>query len=195
MPLPTIIEGVLTPTSKSTSRAIELDPKDAFVYSNRGLSYLWLGNIQQARDDYSHGWELDRTDINAAWMAEWIAMGKERTGIEAATRLEEIASKNPDDYIASVCLGVAFGLRNKLREGLTTLEHAISLVPQEWDAYFWKGMLCAYLGRNILAMEALEKAFKMDLPPLLLTPLYWLEKDRPNFYNEYVAPLLARYKI
>ncbi len=177
------------------SRAIELDPNNAIAYSNRGLSYLRLEHRQQAKDDYSRSWELGRTDINAAWMVEWIQMGKERAGVETATRLEEISKTNPELYIAYVCLGVAFGLRNKLREGLAVVEHAISLMPEECDAHFWKGMLCAYLGRNLLAVEALEKALKMDIPPLLLIPLYWLEKDRPNFYNEYVAPLLARYNI
>jgi tetratricopeptide (TPR) repeat protein len=177
------------------SQAIELDPKNATDFSNRGLSYLRLENRQQARDDYSRSWELDRTNINAAWMAEWIEMDKERTGVETAIRLEEISTTNPEHYIASVCLGVAFGLRNKLREGLSALEHAISLVPEECDAYFWKGMLCAYLGRNLLAIEALEKALNVNLPPLLLTPLYWLEKDRPKFYCEYAAALLARYNV
>jgi len=177
------------------SRAIELDPKDATAYSNRGLCYLWLGNIQQARDDYSRSCELASTDISAAWMAEWIEMGKKRPGIETAVRLEEIASKNPDAYVAYVCLGVASGLRNKLREGLAELERAIPLVPERCDAYFWKGMLCAYLGRNLVAMEALEKALAVDLPPVLLTPLHWQEKDRPNFYSEYAAPLLFQYNV
>jgi tetratricopeptide (TPR) repeat protein len=159
------------------------------------LTYLWLGNIQQAKDDYERGWELDRTNINAAWMSVWIEMDKERTGIETATRLEKSAAANPEDYVAFVCLGVAFGLRNKLREGLTQLERAISLVPEYWDAYFWKGMICAYLGRNLVAIEAFNKAIDIGLPPLLLTPLYWLEKDRPNFYSEYAAPVLTRFNV
>ena len=177
------------------TRAIELDPEFALPYSSRGLAHLWLGNIRQAKDDYSRGWKLDRTDINAAWMAEWVAMGKERTGIETAARLEEIASTNPEDYVAHVCWGVASGLRDKLKEGLAELEKATSLVPEWWDAYFWKAMLCACLGQNLVAMEAFEKALEMDLPPILLTPLYWLEKDRPNFFSEYAAPLLARYNV
>ena len=66
---------------------------------------------------------------------------KERPGIVKAVRLEEIVATNQEDYVAYVCLGVASGLRNKLREGLVELERAILLVPEEWDAYFWKGML------------------------------------------------------
>ena len=177
------------------TRAVELDPKDAVAYSNRGLAYLWLGNTQQAKDAYRRSWELDRTDINSPWMAEWVEMGRERVGIETAARLEEIAAANPEDYVAYVCRGVALSLRSKLKKGLAEVERAILLNPEGWDAYFWKGMLCAYLGRSLTAMEAFEKALEVDLPPLLLTPLYWLEKDRPNFFSKYAAPLLARYNV
>ena len=177
------------------THAIELDPKDAIAHSNRGLTYLWLRNTQQAKDAYLRSWGLDRTDINSPWMAEWIEMGRERIGMGTAVRLEEIAAANPGDYVACVCRGVALGLRNKLKEGLAELEQAILLVPEWWDAYFWRGMLCAYLGRNLVAIEAFEKALEVDLPPILLTPLYWLEKDRPNFFSEYAAPLLAQYNL
>ncbi len=66
-----------------------------------------------------------------------------------------------------------------------------------WDAYFRKGMLCAYFyrGRDLLAMAAVEKALEVGLPLVLLTPLYWLEKDLPEFYERHVASLLARYGV
>jgi hypothetical protein len=36
---------------------------------------------------------------------------------------------------------------------------------------------------------------ELDLPPLLLSPLRWIEQDRPDFYRKYTAPLLARNEI
>ena len=44
-------------------------------------------------------------------------------------------------------------------------------------------------------MDAVEKALEVGLPPVLLTPLYWLEKDLPDFYAQHAAPLLARYDV
>ena len=44
-----------------------------------------------------------------------------------------------------------------------------------------------------MAIEAINTALAVGLPPLLLAPLYWLENDRPNFFSEYAAPLLLRY--
>jgi hypothetical protein len=36
-------------------------------------------------------------------------------------------------------------------------------------------------------MDAVEKALEVGLPPVLLTPLYWLEKDLPDFCNTFIA--------
>jgi tetratricopeptide (TPR) repeat protein len=178
-------------------RAIELDPKYAKAYYNRGLAYLFLKNTEQARTDYTRSYELNPIDVDAAWMAEWAGMGKQRPGTEIAKRLEDIATIDPQHYVARVCKGVTLGLRGKLKDGLAELEQAILLDLESWDAYFWKGMLCAYFypGRNLATTEALEKALEVDLPPVLLTPLYWLEKDEPGFFKKYAAPLLARYEV
>jgi len=94
-------------------------------------------------------------------MAEWAGMGKQGVGLEVAERLEEIARINPEHFVANVCRGVALGQRGRLKEGLVEIERAIQLEPEEWDAYFWKGMLCAYYYRGQShdreAMELIEK--------------------------------------
>jgi hypothetical protein len=56
-------------------------------------------------------------------------------------------------------------------------------------------MVLAYLGQDDDAIAALEKALELNLPPLLLSPLRWLEQDRPDFYRKYAAPLLARFEM
>lgn len=123
-------------------------------------------------------------------MAEWAAMNRERSSVETAERLEKIAAGNPQHYVAYVCRGVALGLQGKLKDGL--VEKAIPLDPEEWDAYFWKGMLCAYYykSRYQQAIEAIEKALQVGL-----TPLYWLKKDRLDFFEQYARPLLEKYGV
>ena len=178
-------------------RAIELDANYAPAYYHRGLAYLWLKNIEQARVNFRRRWELNQTNPNAAWMAEWIDMGKESIDIGIAEKLEAIAASNPEHYAAYACRGVALGLSNKLQEGLAMLEQAISLEPEEYDAYFWKGMICAYMDgdQNLTAVEALKKALAIGLPTVLLAPLHWLERDRPDFYKDCVIALLNEYEI
>ena len=175
------------------NRAVELDPNDAWTYVERGVAYLYLQDIRQARADFAQSRELDGTNVRAAWMIEWSDLCLERPDLATAERLEAIAALNTTDAIAYVCRGVALGLRGNFLQALTRLEQAILLEPEGWDAYFWKGMVCASLERDTEAMAALERALALDLPPVLLAPLRWLEQDRPNFYEQFVAPLLGRY--
>ena len=179
-------------------RAIELDPSYVAGYLGLALAYLWLRNVPQARVNYIRSYELDSTDVKAAWMAEWVGMSKLRPGIEEAMRLEAIAAIEPKNHVAYVCRGVALGLEGKVKEGLKEVEKAIPLAPQEWDAYFWKGMLLAYYRRLPHAdevMSMIEQSLQTGLPPQLLTPLYWLEKDLPDLFVKYARPLLLRYVV
>ncbi|MEO8954048.1 MAG: hypothetical protein ACR2H5_19375 [Ktedonobacteraceae bacterium] len=70
---------------------------------------------------------------------------------------------------------------------------------QQWDAYFWQGMLRAYYYREPShdkeTMETFRKALDVGLPPVLLTPLYWLERDNPAFFARCAKPLLDEYDV
>jgi tetratricopeptide (TPR) repeat protein len=179
-------------------RAIELDPSDATAYSNRGLAYLWQRNVPQARLNFAQSYEVDSTDVNAAWMAEWVSMSILQPGMKEALRLEAIAAIEPENYVAYVCRGVALGLEGKVKKGLEEVEKAIPLNPQEWDAYFWNGMLIAYyqgLPHADEAISMIQQSLTVGLPPQLLTPLYWLEKALPDLFVKYARPLLFRYNV
>ncbi len=86
-------------------------------------------------------------------------------------------------------------LRRNFEEALQVLEQAIQMAPEDWDAYFWKGMICASMGQDEEAIAAIEQSLQLELPPILLTPLRWFEHDRPDFYQKYVVPLMARYDL
>ena len=177
--------------------AIQLNPKDADYYYERAYAHLHLRSIEQAQDDFIRGAELAPVNINKVWMDIFSSMKKERPNVEVAERLETIAAIDPQSIIADICLAVALGLRGKLKEGLVMLEQALQRDPNSEDAYFWKGMLSAYYYRNKpqIAMEAIEKALELRLPPVLLTPLYWLQKDNPSFFEQYARPLLEQYGV
>jgi len=79
------------------------------------------------------------------------------------------------------------------------MEQAIALKSEEYDAYFWKGMLLAYYYRGRLHFEeakmVIEQALTLGLPPVLLTPLYWFEKDNPTFFKQYAGQLLEQHEL
>ncbi len=169
------------------SRALELGPQDAWTHLERGLAYLWLKDIERAQADFMRSWELDPTNIRASWLAEWTSMCQVEPRAEFAERLERIAAVEPRSSLAHVCRGVALGLRGNFVQALAELERAISLEAQEWDAYFWKGMVHAALKQDEDAIAAIKKALNLGLPPALLAPLRWLGPARQDFYERAIG--------
>lgn len=167
------------------SHAIFLDPLNATLYANRGGAYLWIKEARRASADYQRSYELNPEALSRAWMAEWAAMCHGPLTVEAVSRLERIATIAPQNYVALVCQGVALGLRGKPHQGLIELEQALSRGPEEYDVYFWQGMLRAYAypKRPEQAVKAIERALTLRMPPILLTPLYWLQISSPKCFE------------
>jgi tetratricopeptide (TPR) repeat protein len=177
------------------NHAIEIAPNYAWAYFVRGSTHLWLKDRVQAKEDFIQSLELNPKDIYVRWMVEWSGMGKERLDAEVIQHLEAIAALDPENYWALVCRGVVLWLTRHFEEALLVLDQAILLKPAAWDSYFWKGMAYASLMQDEAAIEAIEQSLELELPPILLTPLLWFEQDRPDFYQKYVVPLMARYDL
>jgi len=54
-------------------------------------------------------------------------------------------------------------------------------------------MICILLKRDSDAVQALDQALLLHMPPALLAPLHQLKPHRPDFYIEYALPLLNRH--
>ena len=158
--------------------ALEIRPHYASILAERGLTCLWMQDLRQAISDYTHSKELDVYYLqnHNNWMAIWSGMCYERPGLEVIERLETIAATDPENPVAFVCRGVAMWLLRNFEEALPVLEQPIQMAPEDWDAYFWKGMTCASMGQDEEAIAAIERSLTLDMPPILLTPLRWFER-------------------
>src|SRR5258708_1475873 len=171
-------------------RALDLKPDLADVYVSRGNVYATYKKQQKAIADYNRAFALRPGDINIAWMALWASFDKTPMSLATADRLDEIARLEPNHYIAYVCRGIAMGQRNELEVAQAQLDLAVSKAPEEWDPHFWKGMICAYHGQTSMARHEIQEALQLDLPPLLLMPLYWLATINADFFKPSAEPLL-----
>ncbi|HEY6284926.1 MAG TPA: tetratricopeptide repeat protein, partial [Ktedonobacteraceae bacterium] len=180
---------------KDLNHATEIAPNYTWAYFVRGYTHPRLKDIVHARIDFIQSLELNPKNVERRWMVEWTGMCLERPENEIIERLEAIASVDPENGWALVCRGVALWLRKHFEDALTLLDQAILLKPGASDPYFWKGMAYAFLGREEKAIAAVEGSLELELPPILLTSLRWFEQDRPDFYQKYVVPLMARYDL
>ena len=177
------------------TRAIELDATVRSAYFHRGYAYLWLKKGELAGADFVQYAALRPDNINAAWMVIYSNLGKQRPGSETIEALEKIVAIAPQSDAAQICQGVVLGLRNDYSDSIAQLERSIQSGKSVEDAYFWKGLFCAYLGQNAEATQAVTQALEAGLPPVLLTPLYWLEQERPEMYQSCAEPFLAQYGV
>jgi tetratricopeptide (TPR) repeat protein len=177
--------------------SLKLEPRNAVIFAQRGLTSLWMRNYRQAAIDYARGWELHPLYLHNGWMSAWTHMCQSTPDLRMAEGLEMIASRDTEAYTSFVCRSVALWLRQEYHESLVLLEQAIQVGPDglRWISYFWKGMIYASMGRDEEAKEAIERSLELELPPILLIPLRWFEQDRPDFYQRYIVPLMARYDL
>jgi hypothetical protein len=81
-----------------------------------------------------------------------------------------------------------------LRCQTCTTELAQEERHQGRDAPFWKGVLLALLRENEPAKACIEQAIYSGLPPVLLSPLHWVQTINPSF-AQYVTGLFQRYHV
>ena len=175
---------------QDSTHAIELDSTLAYAYGCRGQAYLRLSDLQQALADFSKAWELDSTRVYYGWLIEWSKMCLPHPDPARAERLEALAARDPTQRLAYVCRAVAHWLHGNVEAAWRELQQAPPPEPNDEAFSFWRGLICVSLERDDEARAALEDA--LHLPPVLLTPLLWIQHQRPDFYSKEVVPLLAR---
>lgn len=180
------------------SQAIFLKVDFAEAYMNRGNVYGLLGEYILARNDYNQAAIINQEDIHIKWMEMWVNFSKAQLDFDstAIKRLDALIQLDPQHYIAHICQAIILALqREKFNVVMKEINQACNQEPEEWDPYFWKGIIAAYYKQTETAKKAIEQAMLLDLPPLLLVPLYWLETVVPIFFREYAEPLLRSYNV
>jgi tetratricopeptide (TPR) repeat protein/GTPase SAR1 family protein len=177
------------------THAIELDPTYGRAYFCRGYAYLWLKKRKLASADFVQYAALAPDSVKAAWMVIYSNLGKQRPGSEIIESLEKTIAIAPQSATAQICQGIVLGLWRDYSTSIAQLERSLQLGRSVEDAYFWKGVFCAYLGQEAEATQAIMQALEAGLPPILLTPLYWLEQERPEMYQSCAVPFLLQYGV
>ncbi len=187
--------GRLQEACDTFSKALERSPGSVASYLNRGHVRSRLGLHQAALADYQQAYALAPRESHVAWTLAWAHFGKEPLSDEDGRDLQRIARLEPDHYTSALCLGVHSLQRTDVSASLSFFERALTLAPEECGPHFWIGVAAALQGELGIAQHAIEVAIDMGLPPLLLTPLYWLRSTQGDFFEQTARALLQRFGI
>lgn len=184
--------GLLQEAVEAYSLSIQLMPAFDGNYLNRANTLSRLMKHQEALADYQQALALTPGDSNIAWTVCWAHFGSEPLTDQVVQELERISRLDPKHYTSQMCLGVIALSREATQESLFHLEQAVTAEPEQWDPHFWIGLVAALTGETEIARQAIERSLELGLPPLLLTPLYWLKSLRPDFFELHAVGLLQR---
>lgn len=172
------------------------DEKRADIYVVRGNIHAMDNAVEQATRAYRQALQLAPDNMQARWLCLWIQFGKRRPEPAEIYPLQELASLQPGHYLAALCRGLYAGIvQRDLQQACVEMENAQRQEEQQWDGPFWLALLYAYRRDSRQANAYLQQALDLGLPVALLRPLYWLEADSPDIFEQVAVPRLRQYGI
>jgi len=142
-------------------KAIERNPDDASVWSNRGIAKTKLQRYEVSISDFDNAIERNPDDANA-WRNRGTAKIKLQRYEEAIADLDKAIELDLDDAGAWNNRGVAKINLQRYKEAIADLDKAIELDPDDAGAWNNRGVAKTKLQRYEEAIANLDKAIGLD---------------------------------
>jgi tetratricopeptide (TPR) repeat protein len=145
----------------SYTKAIELNPKDAEAYNNRGKTYHGLGEYHKAMEDYGKAIELSPKYAEAYAYRAFAYVNLEEYN-KAIDDCNTAIKLNPDYAEAYAYRGFAYFNLGQAQNAMDDFNRSIKLSPEYADAYCGRGAVYCVLGQSEKAIDDLNRAITLD---------------------------------
>src|SRR3990167_6712365 len=146
---------------KASEEAINLNPKLAEAWANKGTALVSLGRYEEALKAAEEAINLN-PKLAYAWANKGIALVSLGRHEDALKAVEEAINLNPKLGNAWVNKGAALVNLGRYEEALKASEEAINLNPKLAEAWANKSAALASLGRHEDALKAAEEAINLN---------------------------------
>jgi tetratricopeptide (TPR) repeat protein len=156
-----IRETEKTFTVADFNKAIEINPRDAAAYHNRGLIYGKGGQYDQAISDYTKALEIDPKSADAYNNRgiSYYEKGQYEQAISDYTKAIEINSRHAKAYLNR---GNAYGHKGQLDQAISDFSKVIDIDPRHAKAYDNLGIAYGHKGQHDKAISDYTKALEID---------------------------------
>jgi tetratricopeptide (TPR) repeat protein len=147
-------------------RAVELEPKNKYVWNNLGLAYLATRDTGKAIEAFQKQLEVNAYDefaYNNLGRAYWV----DRKYEEAANAFKKQIEINPLDKFAHSNLGALYAEWHKYEDAAPELEKAVSLRPEDPTLQVSLGDAYLNLGQDDKALGAFDRAVEISATPVV----------------------------
>ncbi|MGD1153604.1 MAG: tetratricopeptide repeat protein [Syntrophales bacterium] len=168
------------------SKAIELNPQDASLYSYRAMTYKWTDNHEQAINDYTKAIELNPEEADYYKSRGFVfeRLGKHNEAINDYTSAIELKPEEVDSYKSR---GYLFGTLGKHREAITDYDKIIQLGTREARVYCSRAGEYGELGNFKQAIKDIRRAIQIDPRHTSCSPYYLSFGLNKNNYLQVIA--------
>jgi len=139
--------------------ALEINPKFAMAYNNRGIAYRWKGQYDQAISDHNKAIEINPRYIGA-YISRGITYGAKGQLDRAISDFSKAIEINPRDAVAYTYRGYAYGEKGQYNKAISDYNKAIEINPRDaWvcgnrgNAYYKKGQFDQAISDYTKALE------------------------------------------
>jgi Flp pilus assembly protein TadD len=143
------------------TKAIELNPKYAEAFYNRGEAYRILGNFRLAIRDYDKAIELNPTDAKP-YGARGVAYGSLGEHRQAIRDYDKAIELDPTDAEIYVTRGVSYRKLGDYQQAIRDFDQAIQLNMKYATVYFLRGFAYYNLGNYWQAIKDYDTAIELD---------------------------------
>ncbi len=159
-------EGDVEGAIAAYDRAIELDPRDAWAWNNRGIARRRLGDLQGAVADYAQAIEVDPR-FAGAWTNRAVArseLGDTEGALADYARALEIEPRSPGIWNNRGLLKSRLG---DLAGALADLDRALEIDSWSLEGWNTRGNIKNALGDHVGAVADFDRALELDPSPAI----------------------------
>ncbi|MDA0591683.1 MAG: tetratricopeptide repeat protein, partial [Planctomycetota bacterium] len=145
----------------SYDRALELDPKYAFAWNNRGIALRNLGRFEESLASYDRALELD-PERSVAWNNRGIAIRDLGRFEESLASYDRALELDPKYVLAWNNRGIALRKLGRFEESLASCDRALELAPEHAFAWNNRGSALQNVGRLEESLASYDRALELD---------------------------------
>ena len=142
-------------------KALEIDPKNAVAWNNKGKSLNSLGRYEEALECCEKSLEIEPEGAYASGN-KGISLDNLGRAVEAIECYDQVLAIDPKDASAWNNKGKSLHSLGRYEEALKCYDNAIGIDPKYAAAWYNKGNLLNSLGRYEEALECYDNAIEID---------------------------------
>ena len=144
------------------NKALEINPRYANAYNQRGIAYFYIGQYAKAVSDYGMAIEID-SEYADAYKNRGLAFAYKGQHDKAISDYNKAIEINPKYVSAYVNRGVAYGEKQQYDKAIADYTKAIEINPKNAAAYLNRGVDYAQAkGQHDEAISDFTKAIEIN---------------------------------